>query len=182
MQKVPSVRDIMRETVHSLPPDMCVFEAVDYVVAKKLAGVPVIDENDTLVGFLTEKDCLRLQVVSHQYNMTGRAVRDIMSGINQRLDPDTDLLSAATAFLACNFATLPVIDGDKLVGSISRQDMLSAVQRWHRDRSQGYQQDRAAQQMVNNPSSIGQLQMLVGKSNNQQLASVLGRRHAAGRL
>ncbi|MDK1021836.1 MAG: CBS domain-containing protein [Candidatus Hydrogenedentes bacterium] len=182
MQRVPKVREIMKRTVHSLPPNMCVFEAVDFVVAKKLAGVPVIDENDTLVGFLTEKDCLRLEVVAHQYNMTGRTVRDIMSGINQGLHPDTDLLSAASAFLACNFATLPVIDGDQLVGSITRQGMLSAVQRWHRDRSQGYQQEKAAQRMVDNPSSIGQLQMLVGKSNKQQLASVLGRRHGTGRI
>ena len=177
MQRVPSVRDIMKETVLSLRPEMCVFEAVDFVVGKKLAGVPVIDENDTLVGFLTEKDCLRLEVVAHQYNMTGRSVRDIMSGINQGLHPDTDVLSAASVFLACNFATLPVIDGDRLVGSITRQDMLRAVQRWHRKRGQDFRQEKAAQKMVDNPSSIGQLQMLVGKSNNQQLASVLGRRH-----
>ncbi len=179
MQRVPKVREIMKRTVHSLPPNMCVFEAVDFVVAKKLAGVPVIDENDTLVGFLTEKDCLRLEVVAHQYNMTGRTVRDIMSGINQGLHPDTDLLSAAAAFLACNFATLPVLDGNQLVGSITRQGMLKAVQRWHRERGHDYQQDKAAQQMVDNPSSIGQLQRLVGKSNNQQLASVLGGRHGA---
>ncbi len=177
MQRVPKVREIMQETVHSVHPDMCVFEAVDFVVAKKLAGVPVIDENDTLIGFLTEKDCLRLQFVAHQYNMTGRSVRDIMSGINQGLHPDTDVLSAASAFLACNFATLPVVDGDRLIGSLSRQDMLSAVQRWQRERGQDFRQDKAAQKMVDNPSSIEQLQVLVGKSNNQQLASVLGRRH-----
>ncbi len=177
MQRVPSVRDIMKETVLSLRPEMCVFEAVDFVVGKKLAGVPVIDENDTLVGFLTEKDCLRLEVVAHQYNMTGRSVRDIMSGINEGLHPDTDLLAAATAFLACNFATLPVLDGDRLIGSITRQDMLGAVQRWYRERGQDFQQGKDAQRMVDNPSSIEQLQVLVGKSNNQQLASVLGRRH-----
>jgi len=177
MTKVPAVRDFMKDNLHSVSPAMCVFEAVDFVVAKKLAGVPVIDDNDTLVGFLTEKDCLRLQVVSHQYNMTGRSVRDIMSGINQALHPDTDVLSAASVFLACNFATLPVIDGGELVGSISRQDMLTAVQRWYRDRGQVFQQDKAAQRLVDNPSSIEQLQILVGKSNNEQLASVLRQRH-----
>ncbi len=182
MQKVPSVRDIMKETTCSVPPDMHVFEAADFIVAKKVSGVPVIDRNDTLVGFLTEKDCLRMQVVAHQYNMTGRTVRDIMSGINQGLHPETDLLTAAAAFLACNFATLPVIDGSQLVGSITRQGMLKAVQRWHHERGQDYQHDKAAQKMVDNPSSIGQLQMLVGRSNNQQLASVLGGRHSVRRF
>ena len=177
MQSVPTVRDIMHVTKFSVPPGMCVFEAVDFVVAKKLAGVPVIDENDVLVGFLTEKDCLRLEVVAHQYNMIGREVRDIMSGINQPLHPDTDLLAAASAFLGCNFGTLPVIDGDELVGSITRQSMLRAIQRWHRERGQDFQQGKAAQDMVDNPSSIGQLQALVGRSNNDQLASVLRGRH-----
>lgn len=179
MQRVPSVREIMKETSLSLRPDMCVFEAVDFIVAKKLSGVPVIDETDTLVGFLTEKDCLRIQVVAHQHNMTGRTVRDIMSGINQALRPDTDLLSAASAFLACNFATLPVIDGDRLVGSITRQHMLTAVQRWYKKRGSDIQREKAAQILVDNPSSIGQLQMLVGRSSNEQLASVLGQRHGS---
>jgi len=181
MQNVPTVRDIMTETALSVPPTMGVFDAVDLVVAKKLVGVPVIDENDVLVGFLTEKDCLRLQVIAHQYNMTGREVRDIMSGINQALHPDTDLLSAATAFLGCNFGTLPVIDGDELVGSITRQSMLQAVQRWHQERGQDIAQGKADQSMVDNPSSIGQLQALVGRSNNHQLASVLRGRHGGGK-
>ena len=72
MSSLPTVQDIMvKSTVH-LSPDMDAYEAVDLVSAKKIAGVPVVDAEDRLVGFVTEKDCLRLQVTSHQYNMTGR--------------------------------------------------------------------------------------------------------------
>ena len=132
MDKVPNVRDIMKKSLTSLTPDARAYEAIDLIVKKKISGVPVIDDAGVLVGFLTEKDCLRLQSISHQYNLTGCRVRDVMSEIKEALTPDMDLLSAAMHFLSCNFATLPVIDGEALVGSISRQDMLSAIQRMHR--------------------------------------------------
>lgn len=178
MDSVPLVREVMQETRLSVSPGMDAFEALDFLVAKKLAGVPVIDEAGKLVGFLTEKDCLRLQVMSHEYNMTGRSVADIMSGINATLQPDNDILTAAMAFLACNFATLPVTDGDTLVGSITRRDMVMAIQRWYKDRGIGYRNGKAMQQLVQSASSIGDFQTLVGVSNKEQLASMLGGRHS----
>lgn len=180
MNMVPLVRDVMHVTRHSVPPDMDVFEAMDFLVAKKQSGLPVIDDKHRLVGFLTEKDCLRMQVIAHQYNMTGRTVRDIMSGINKALHPDNDILTASMAFLGCNFATLPVIDDGELVGSITRRDLLVASQRWYRDRGLDYENGKAIVQLMQSPSSIGDLQILVGKSSdNKVLAAVLGGRHGA---
>ncbi len=179
MNSVPLVREVMQETRLSVAPGMDAFEALDFLVAKKVAGVAVIDETGKLVGFLTEKDCLRLQVTSHEYNMTGRTVGDIMSGINATLQPDNDILTAAMVFLGCNFATLPVTDGDKLVGSITRRDMVTTIQRWYKNRGIGFQNDKAMQHLVQGASSIGDMQTLVGVSNKEQLASMLGGRHAS---
>lgn len=175
---VPTVREIMDEVALSLSPDMDAYMAIDAMVAKKLSGVPVIDDQGSLVGFLTEKDCLRLQVTSHQYNSTGRKVRDCMSEIKQALHPDMDLLGASTQFLSCNFPILPVLESGKLVGSISRQHMLQAIQKVHRERGIVMERDKQAQKLVANPSSIEQFQTLVGRSNKKQLASVFGGRHA----
>ncbi|MCH7909438.1 MAG: CBS domain-containing protein [Candidatus Hydrogenedentes bacterium] len=180
MHAVPIVREIMVEAHFSILPTMSAFDAVDMIATKKLTGIPVIDEDERLVGFLTEKDCLRLQVVSHQYNMTGRTVKDIMSTINDALGPDQDILAASMVFLACNFATLPVINGDRLVGCLSRKNIVVAILKFHRDLGADKQSDKNAQELVNNPSSIEQLQALVSQSNNAQLASVLTNRHHEG--
>jgi len=180
MDTVPIVRDIMQDAPLRIDPDMPVHEAIDKLVAKKLSGVPVIDETGRLVGFLTEKDCLRHQATAHQYNTTGSVVRDVMSHTKHALNPHLDLLAAASRFLECNFATLPVVDGEKLIGSVSRQNMLSAIQGLFQERGAGLQEEKAAQRMVDNPASIDQLQALVGKSSNAQLASVLRQRHADG--
>lgn len=180
MERVPTVEQIMLDVPLRIDPEMPVHEAIDKLVAKKLSGVPVIDDSDRLVGFLTEKDCLRHQATAHQYNTTGCVVRDAMSDIKQALNPHLDLLAAASRFLACNFPTLPVVDGDKLVGSVSRQNILGAIQAHYRERGVGLQQEKAAQRMVDNPASIDQLQALVGRSSKAQLASVLRQRHAGG--
>jgi len=143
-----------------------------------VGGAPVIDDMGELVGFLTEKDCLRLQAVSHQYNMTGRRVRDIMSDIKESLHPTMDLLSAAMRFLNCNFATLPVLEGKKLVGSISRQNMMKSIQQMHRNNGIAIGRSKKNLRLVENPSSIEELQTLVQSSNNAQLASVFSGRHS----
>lgn len=179
MVSVPLVKDIMQETTHSIPPDMDVFEALDYLVAKRLSGIPVIDGENRLVGFLTEKDCLRIQVISHQYNMTGRTVADLMSGINQALRPDNDVFTAAMAFLGCNFAMLPVIDDERHVGSVTRFGLVDAMKRWHRNRGVDFENGKTTLSLSQNPSSISDLQALAGKSNAATMAAVLGGRHSA---
>ena len=50
MDKMPLVRDIMKEAPPSISPDLPVFEAVDKIVDKRLAGIPVIDDQKRLVA------------------------------------------------------------------------------------------------------------------------------------
>lgn len=178
MDSAPLVHSHMVEMTTSIAPDSDVFEAMETLSKKKITGLPVIDAEDRLVGFLTEKDCLRLIAVSHQYNMTGRRVSDIMSGIAHALRPDDDMLTATMAFLSTNFAHLPVMDGERLVGSLSRQQALSAILGYYKDRGQQIANGKNAQALYGSPSSIEQLQGLAGATNREQMASVLHGRHA----
>jgi len=172
MHRQPLVKEIMAVSKFSVKPDTPVYDALDMLVAKKVSGLPVLD-GDTLVGFLTEKDCLRLQATAHMYNMTGRQVRDIMSSINQALDPDTDLLSASLMFMQCNFSTLPVISDNVLLGSLTRHAVILAMQKWHHVRGLDFKQEKQILQDQDNPTSIQSMQQMVGKSQSrEQIASV----------
>jgi predicted transcriptional regulator len=172
MHHAPLVNDIMVESKFSVKPSTAVYEALDLLIAKKLSGLPVVDEK-VLVGFLTEKDCLRLQATAHMYNMTGRLVRDIMSSINEALKPDADLLSAALVFLQCNFTVLPVIEDGVLLGSLTRQKVILGIQKWHHDRGLDFQHEKESQHIQDNPTSIESMQKMVSQSQNkEQLASV----------
>ena len=176
MHTAPAVKDIMQVAKFSVHPDTPVYEALDLLIAKKVSGIPVLD-NDHLVGFLTEKDCLRLQATAHMYNMTGRTVRAIMSSINETLSPKNNLLTAAQVFLSCNFAALPVIDEHgELVGSINRQCVIQAIQKWHHDRGLDFAHEKREQSVVDNPSSIESMQHLASHASREQMASVLRNR------
>ncbi len=177
-EQVPSVRDVMTESRYTIRQDVPAYEGVDFLVDKKLFGVPVVDADRNLVGFLTEKDALRLQAVAHQYNMTGSTVKDIMSEIKNPLRPDMDLLSASMQFLSCNFGSLPVMEGDQLVGTLSRQGMLQAIRNMNRTKGRAKENGKHAQRIQDNPTSIFELQALVARSNRAQLASVFGNRHS----
>lgn len=172
MHQAPLVKDIMIESKFSVEPNTLVYEALDLLIKKKLSGLPVLDDK-ILIGFLTEKDCLRLQATAHMYNMTGRLVRDIMSSISEALKPDADLLSAALIFLQCNFTTLPVIDDGVLLGSLTRQKVIHGIQKWHHDRGLDFQHEKDTQHMQDNPTSIQSMQQMVSRSQSkEQLASM----------
>ena len=177
MSALPLVRDYMSEMAVTIPPEMDAYEAMDLIVKKKTTGLPVVDEDKQLVGFLTDKDCLRLIATSHQYNMTGRRVKDIMSGISQALQPDNDMLMAAMTFLSTNFSHMPVLSGKKIVGSMSRQQTLSAIQQFYNQRGKQFANGKNEQIIYDHPSSIAQLQGLAGTSNREQMASVLHGRY-----
>ena len=53
------VRDVMTKAVTTIGPEAGVVEAVDKLVTAKFGCLPVVDEQGTLVGLLTETDCLR---------------------------------------------------------------------------------------------------------------------------
>jgi CBS-domain-containing membrane protein len=182
VKSVPLVRHVMQPSVEAISPDMDAFEAIDRILARKhgFGGLPVVNAGGRLVGFLTMKDCLRLQVLAHHHNVTGCTVRDIMSGINNSLHPEMDILTAATVFLNCNFLLLPVIEEKALIGSVARRDLVLAIQAWYRERGFVMQNEKTMLSLVDAPTSIAQLQALVGISNNAQLASVLGGRHNGG--
>lgn len=173
-----TVRDIMTAAHSSIRHDVPAYEGLDLLVDERAFGIPVVDEDGALVGFLTEKDCLRMQAVAHQHNLTGSTVRDIMSEIKHPLRADMDLLSAAIQFLTCHFGALPVIEGHRLVGTLSRQNMLHAIRNMNRDKGRAKENGKHAQRIQENPTSIFELQALVARSTRAQLASVFGKRHS----
>jgi acetoin utilization protein AcuB len=53
------VRDVMTDDVISAPPDMPIEDAAELMVARKIGGLPVIDEHDKVIGVITETDIFR---------------------------------------------------------------------------------------------------------------------------
>jgi Predicted transcriptional regulator, contains C-terminal CBS domains len=93
-----------------------------------ISGAPVADETGRLVGMLTAKDCFRAVLHAHYHQEPGETVARFMTRAVQTLEADLDIITAAEAFLASNYRRFPVMQEGRLVGNITRNDLLRAFQ------------------------------------------------------
>ena len=127
MEKLPIVRDHMDTEVYSLEPQTEILDAVGFLLEHRVTGAPVIDEAGHLVGMLTEKDCLKLVATGADANRPRGTVAEFMTTAVTTISPDTDLYYAAGLFLHQGFRRFPVIEAGKLVGAITRFDILRVI-------------------------------------------------------
>ena len=127
MQGHKVARDIMVRDLVTLAPHMDLFDAIDLLLRHEISGAPVVDENKRLLGVFTEKDCLRVLVNAAYEQLPTTRIDAFLETDCQTIDEDADLLTIAQLFLSKPFRRLPVVTDGKLVGQISRRDVLKAV-------------------------------------------------------
>ena len=124
----PNVKTYMTTRLITLRKDMDVYFAIGLLLKNNISGAPVIDDNNNLCGILSEKDCLRIFANGSFYDMPGGSVSQFMTDVVLTVEATSDLFSVADKFLKHNFRRMPVVIGKKLVGQISRRDVLRAIQ------------------------------------------------------
>ena len=127
MEPFPAVGQYMDTTVPTLSPTTLVLDAVDFLLKHGVTGAPVVDEDGMLLGILTEKDCLKVVVHAPQPDNVQEHVVDFMTKEVRSIPPNMDVYFAAGLFLKENFRRFPVVENGRLVGAITRFDMLRAI-------------------------------------------------------
>lgn len=127
MAKLPVVRDHMDKHVAILHPETDILDAIGFLLEKRVTGAPVVDKSGRLVGILTERDCLRLVAVGVEGNLPRGSVATFMSPNPQTIPPEMDVYYAAGIFLKNTFRRLLVVEDGKLVGAITRFDILRVI-------------------------------------------------------
>lgn len=127
------VKDYMARTLITFKPDTDVLDAVHTLVDKRIAGAPVVDDEGSLVGMLSEFDCMRVVLGASYHGNAGGPVRDYMTTDTKTVDAQMNIVDLAQVFVDTGFRRFPVLDGNRLVGQISRRDVLRALQVIARD-------------------------------------------------
>jgi CBS domain-containing protein len=117
----------MDTEVYSLEPGTEILDAVGFLLEHHVTGAPVIDEAGHLVGMLTEKDCLKLITTGADADRPRGTVADFMTTAVTTISPDTDVYYAAGLFLHQGFRRFPVVEAGRLVGAITRFDILRVI-------------------------------------------------------
>ncbi len=174
---LPTARDWMRPPRLTLRPGDDIFEAIDRLVSAGLATAPVLDGN-RLCGIFTEKDSIRvLSVLLYDAQADAGTLGDHMSGQFPACTPEMDFFRVAELFLSCNFPSLPVVDGDRLVGVVDRQDLLACVHDYREKLEQVRTREaQIAGRQADRPTSIGDRQQAAANTTRDQLVRLFSRR------
>ena len=127
MRELPLVRDHMDKHVYTVTPETDVLDAVALLLRHRVTGAPVVDTQDRLVGMLTERDCMRLVVKGDEGDLPRGKVKDYMATSVTTISPEVDIYYAAGLLLNETFRRLPVVEDGKLVGAITRFDLLRVI-------------------------------------------------------
>lgn len=121
-------RDIMVRRLQVLKPHGEVADAVRSLLRKGHSGAPVVDDDGTLLGVFTEYDCVRglSSAVFSQWPMG--SVQSYMTTEVETISPDMEVGAVAMHFIDGKHRRLLVVEDGKLVGLISRRDLLSALE------------------------------------------------------
>jgi len=120
--------ELMEKRVTTLAADTEIQEAMQTLLRKKLPGAPVVDENDRLVGILSEKDCLKIVTASAFERLPEGRVRDYMTADVVTLSPANTVYDVVDRFLKSAFRRVPVVSEDrKLLGVVSRTNVVKAI-------------------------------------------------------
>ncbi|MDX1803205.1 MAG: CBS domain-containing protein [Alcanivorax sp.] len=126
MLKSFRVADYMSRQVITVSPGLPVSEAIRVLLQHKISGAPVLD-GDKLVGVFSESDCLKGALEASYHDTEIGTVAEYMSTDVQSVSAEMSVLDVAEIFLTDHRRRLPVVEQGKLVGQISRRDVLKAM-------------------------------------------------------
>jgi CBS domain-containing protein len=117
-----SVADVMTRDVLVVHPGTTVDEAVKLIVDHRITGVPVVDDQHRILGIVAESDIL---------GKRGQTVEEVMTGDVITTRESTTLDAAAEVMLTRRIRRLPVVREGRLVGILTRADLLRYVRHTH---------------------------------------------------
>jgi CBS domain-containing protein len=145
-----TAKDIMTKAVISVTPETTVKDLAKILTDNNISGAPVVDDHGIVTAVVTESDLIdqskRLHIPtvitildSFVYlenpdkmeeevkKMVGTTVANICSDSLKTVTPEISLEEVATIMAEKNMHTLPVLDGDKLVGVIGKKDIIKTL-------------------------------------------------------
>ena len=124
--KTRKVAEIMTRGVVAIKPDMRLTDAIKIMLEHNVSAVPVVDARRDLIGIITEYDIMNFAFSGHAAETTVAEVmiRDVVT-----FTPDTDIETLVNFCAKRRMHRMPIVEGRKVVGMVSRRDILREIDR-----------------------------------------------------
>ena len=121
-------KDVMTTDVISAQRETPIYEAIRLMVENNITGLPVVNNDMTLAGIISEKDVLQLlyDCEDLRHGHAGR-VESFMTPQVVTFDQEDNLIAVCNCLIKNHFRRVPVLADGKLVGIISRKDLIKFI-------------------------------------------------------
>lgn len=119
-----TAEQVMTTNVVTIDPNATIHEAIELLISRKISGLPVIDHDNRLVGILTE---FALLALAYDHEIAHQTVEQHMTKDVLTVQANTPVNKIADQRIVHRVRRLPVVQGDRLVGMVSRRDVLKAL-------------------------------------------------------
>ncbi|EHH2448426.1 TPA: CBS domain-containing protein [Vibrio vulnificus] len=121
------VKDYMTLQAVTFTVDMSLSAALNKVMKSVVMGGPVINEKEEVIGFLSEQDLLDKLVKASYHCQDSYTVGECMHSDVLSVSSDMSIIELADMMKVGKPKMYPVVDNKKLVGVITRRDVLNAI-------------------------------------------------------
>ncbi len=118
----------MAKRLVTFTPDINVMSAIETLLKHQISGATVVNSQGKMVGILSEIDVMETLIHSSYHGEGSGSVKDFMSEEITSVNPEMGIIDLANLFLEKRFRRLPVVENGKLIGQVSRRDVLKAIQ------------------------------------------------------
>lgn len=126
MERSILASDIMTTNLVTLSPTMEVAKAIEILLKNRISGAPVVNDFGGFLGVFSEKSCIEFLLESAYDQVAASDLMPFVDTSPATILPDSDLLVIAETFIKKESRRLPVLDGETLVGQVSRRDVMRA--------------------------------------------------------
>ncbi|MDY0781218.1 CBS domain-containing protein [Tenacibaculum sp. IB213877] len=124
------VSDYMTKKLITFTADQLIEEVIETLITNRISGGPVVNEQNELIGIISEGDCIKQISESRYYNLPidqNSTVEKAMVKEVETIDGNMNIFDAANKFLESKRRRFPIVENGKLVGQISQKDVLKAA-------------------------------------------------------
>ncbi len=123
------IAEVMSGKLITIGPDNTLLEAIDTLTKYNITGLPVVDDSNKLVGIISEKNVLvllyRVQSMEYSSDDLELKVSDFMTDEVVSFEKTDPLSKVCKCLMNSNFRRVPITSNGKLVGIVSRKDLLA---------------------------------------------------------
>ena len=127
VEKTVMVSDCMSRKLVCFDINDDIAHVVSVLLEHRISGAPVLNAEQRVIGFISEKDCIKEMLNTAFYCDLTATAADVMTQAVQSVAPDLPIAQLAEQLTNSHLKVLPVVDAGKLVGIINRSDVLKSL-------------------------------------------------------